>query len=67
LMMIIGLVLLFYFLGRKFIGKAAGEKGTAAVVEGGKLIHFDGCLVFTADDLLCATADVMGKSTYGTV
>jgi len=27
----------------------------------------DGCLVFTADDLLCATAEVMGKSTYGTV
>ena len=23
--------------------------------------------VFTADDLLCATAEIMGKSTYGTV
>ncbi|CAL0317617.1 unnamed protein product [Lupinus luteus] len=34
---------------------------------GGKLVHFDGPLAFTADDLLCATAEVMGKSTYGTV
>lgn len=27
----------------------------------------DGPLTFTADDLLCATAEIMGKSTYGTV
>ena len=33
----------------------------------GKLIHFDGPLAFTADDLLRATAEIMGKSTYGTV
>ncbi|KAJ8552931.1 hypothetical protein K7X08_020324 [Anisodus acutangulus] len=55
---------------------ARGEKGvppTAAEVEaaggdtGGKLVHFDGPIVFTADDLLCATAEIMGKSTYGTV
>ncbi|KAL0402956.1 UNVERIFIED_CONTAM: putative leucine-rich repeat receptor-like protein kinase IMK3 [Sesamum radiatum] len=54
---------------------AAGEKGvppTASEVEasgetGGKLVHFDGPLVFSADDLLCATAEIMGKSTYGTV
>jgi serine/threonine protein kinase len=30
-------------------------------------VHFDGPLAFTADDLLCATAEIMGKSTYGTV
>ncbi|KAL0341231.1 UNVERIFIED_CONTAM: putative leucine-rich repeat receptor-like protein kinase IMK3 [Sesamum radiatum] len=55
--------------------KAAAEKGvppTASEVEasgetGGKLVHFDGPLVFSADDLLCATAEIMGKSTYGTV
>ncbi|XP_031253668.1 probably inactive leucine-rich repeat receptor-like protein kinase IMK2 [Pistacia vera] len=54
---------------------ARGEKGAspeAGEVEaggetGGKLVHFDGPLVFTADDLLCATAEIMGKSTYGTV
>ncbi|KAF5738435.1 Inflorescence meristem receptor-like kinase 2 [Tripterygium wilfordii] len=54
---------------------ARGEKGVAgAGVEaetggdaGGKLVHFDGPMVFTADDLLCATAEIMGKSTYGTV
>lgn len=34
---------------------------------GGKLVHFDGPFVFTADDLLCATAEIMGKSSYGTV
>ncbi|KAJ1688733.1 hypothetical protein LUZ63_012888 [Rhynchospora breviuscula] len=34
---------------------------------GGKLVHFDGPLAFTADDLLCATAEIMGKSSYGTV
>ncbi|XP_020581795.1 probably inactive leucine-rich repeat receptor-like protein kinase IMK2 [Phalaenopsis equestris] len=52
-----------------------GEKpGPGAATEtesggdiGGKLVHFDGPLVFTADDLLCATAEIMGKSTYGTM
>ena len=34
---------------------------------GGELVHFDAPLAFTADDLLCATAEIMGKSTYGTV
>lgn len=33
----------------------------------GKLVHFEGSLGFAADDLLCATAEVLGKSTYGTV
>ncbi|KAI3986924.1 hypothetical protein MKX01_014625 [Papaver californicum] len=54
---------------------AAGKKGvTVAGTEveaggdmGGKLVHFEGPLVFTADDLLCATAEIMGKSNYGTV
>ncbi|CAN6330268.1 unnamed protein product [Urochloa humidicola] len=53
---------------------ARGEKpgSGAAEVEsggdvGGKLVHFDGPLAFTADDLLCATAEIMGKSTCGTV
>ncbi|KAI4384564.1 hypothetical protein MLD38_002698 [Melastoma candidum] len=52
----------------------AGKGGvpTGVAVEaggeaGGKLVHFDGPMVFTADDLLCATAEIMGKSTYGTV
>ena len=58
-------------------GAAAAGRGEkpgpgAAEVEsggdvGGKLVHFDGPLAFTADDLLCATAEIMGKSTYGTV
>lgn len=56
-------------------GTARSEKGVPPVggeVEsggeaGGKLVHFDGPMVFTADDLLCATAEIMGKSTYGTV
>lgn len=57
-------------------GGARVEKGvppTSSEVEagagdaGGKLVHFDGQTVFTADDLLCATAEIMGKSTYGTV
>ncbi|KAF8052749.1 hypothetical protein N665_1513s0006 [Sinapis alba] len=39
---------------------------TAGGEMGGKLVHFDGPFVFTADDLLCATAEIMGKSTYGT-
>ncbi|KAG7027880.1 putative inactive leucine-rich repeat receptor-like protein kinase IMK2, partial [Cucurbita argyrosperma subsp. argyrosperma] len=45
------------------------EKGSTEVgasEAGGKLVHFDGPFVFTADDLLCATAEIMGKSTYGT-
>ncbi|XP_040384636.1 probable leucine-rich repeat receptor-like protein kinase IMK3 [Oryza brachyantha] len=58
-------------------GAATGGRGEkpgsgAAEVEsggevGGKLVHFDGPMAFTADDLLCATAEIMGKSTYGTV
>ncbi|KAK9069330.1 hypothetical protein SSX86_013446 [Deinandra increscens subsp. villosa] len=39
---------------------------TAGGETGGKLVHFSGTCVFTADDLLCATAEIMGKSTYGT-
>ncbi|KAK6929519.1 Leucine-rich repeat-containing N-terminal, plant-type [Dillenia turbinata] len=54
---------------------AGGEKGAHPVASegetggeaGGKLVHFDGPMLFTADDLLCATAEIMGKSTYGTV
>ncbi|XP_020583190.1 LOW QUALITY PROTEIN: probably inactive leucine-rich repeat receptor-like protein kinase IMK2 [Phalaenopsis equestris] len=45
---------------------AAAELDTGGD-SGGKLVHFDGPFVFTADDLLCATAEIMGKSTYGTV
>ncbi|CAM8888925.1 unnamed protein product [Rhodiola kirilowii] len=42
------------------------EVGAPTGTNGGKLVHFDGDFVFTADDLLCATAEIMGKSTYGT-
>ncbi|KAG0487968.1 hypothetical protein HPP92_006779 [Vanilla planifolia] len=44
----------------------AGEGETGGDI-GGKLVHFDGPLTFSADDLLCATAEIMGKSTYGTM
>ncbi|KAL0539694.1 hypothetical protein IC582_023910 [Cucumis melo] len=63
--------------GEAGAGAARAEKGvppTSSEVEaagggdaGGKLVHFDGQTVFTADGLLCATAEIMGKSTYGTV
>ncbi|KAG1338079.1 putative inactive leucine-rich repeat receptor-like protein kinase IMK2 [Cocos nucifera] len=46
---------------------AAGTEVESGGDTGGKLVHFDGPLAFTADDLLCATAEIMGKSTYGTV
>lgn len=46
---------------------AAGGEAEASGEGGGKLVHFDGPTAFTADDLLCATAEIMGKSTYGTV
>ncbi|XP_059668077.1 probably inactive leucine-rich repeat receptor-like protein kinase IMK2 [Cornus florida] len=45
---------------------AAGAEVESGGEAGGKLVHFDGPFVFTADDLLCATAEIMGKSTYGT-
>ncbi|KAJ8533109.1 hypothetical protein K7X08_015998 [Anisodus acutangulus] len=51
--------------GAKAVPAVSGteiESGEA----GGKLVHFDGPFVFAADDLLCATAEIMGKSTYGT-
>jgi serine/threonine protein kinase len=54
----------------KEVGKpgGGGGKGSDAGGDGGgKLVHFDGPLSFTADDLLCATAEILGKSTYGTV
>ncbi|XP_022994988.1 probable leucine-rich repeat receptor-like protein kinase IMK3 [Cucurbita maxima] len=61
--------------GAEAAGAVRTEKGvppTSSEVEaggdaGGKLVHFEGQTVFTADDLLCATAEIMGKSTYGTV
>ncbi|CBI25415.3 unnamed protein product, partial [Vitis vinifera] len=58
--------------GRKLSTKdiiliAAGALLIILLLAGGKLVHFDGPMVFTADDLLCATAEIMGKSTYGTV
>ncbi|KAK4757642.1 hypothetical protein SAY87_018943 [Trapa incisa] len=43
------------------------EAAATAGEAGGKLVHFEGPITFTADDLLCATAEIMGKSTYGTV
>ncbi|KAL1368754.1 hypothetical protein HN51_022899 [Arachis hypogaea] len=46
-------------------GGAGGEVESGGEA-GGKLVHFDGPFVFTADDLLCATAEIMGKSAYGT-
>jgi hypothetical protein len=52
--------------GEKGVPPAAGEVESGGEA-GGKLVHFDGPMVFTADDLLCATAEIMGKSTYGTV
>ncbi|XP_002976291.2 probable leucine-rich repeat receptor-like protein kinase IMK3 [Selaginella moellendorffii] len=48
-------------------GGAGGGGGGNGNGGNGKLVHFDGPFSFTADDLLCATAEVMGKSTYGTV
>ncbi|KAJ7950049.1 Receptor-like kinase [Quillaja saponaria] len=52
------------------VGKPVAGGGGAEAVSGGeaggKLVHFDGPFVFTADDLLCATAEIMGKSAYGT-
>ncbi|XP_020101325.1 probably inactive leucine-rich repeat receptor-like protein kinase IMK2 [Ananas comosus] len=48
-------------------GAAHGPEVESGGEAGGKLVHFDGPLAFTADDLLCATAEIMGKSTYGTV
>ncbi|XP_020237221.1 probably inactive leucine-rich repeat receptor-like protein kinase IMK2 [Cajanus cajan] len=62
--------------GRARAGGTSIEKGVPPVAAGdveaggevgGKLVHFDGPMAFTADDLLCATAEIMGKSTYGTV
>ncbi|KAJ9553291.1 hypothetical protein OSB04_017336 [Centaurea solstitialis] len=51
------------------VGKGEGEAAAAVGggEGGGKLVHFEGGKEFTADDLLCATAEIMGKSTYGTV
>ncbi|XP_076901513.1 putative leucine-rich repeat receptor-like protein kinase IMK3 [Bidens hawaiensis] len=47
--------------------KETPAEEVAAGEGGGKLVHFEGGVQFTADDLLCATAEIMGKSTYGTV
>ncbi|KAL0344425.1 UNVERIFIED_CONTAM: putative inactive leucine-rich repeat receptor-like protein kinase IMK2 [Sesamum radiatum] len=52
--------------GAKPVPAAGTEVVESGTETGGKLVHFDGPFVFTADDLLCATAEIMGKSTYGT-
>ncbi|KAJ7961162.1 Receptor-like kinase [Quillaja saponaria] len=49
--------------GKAVAGSTEAVSGGEA---GGKLVHFDGLFIFTADDLLCATAEIMGKSAYGT-
>ncbi|MCO5569867.1 hypothetical protein L7F22_023581 [Adiantum nelumboides] len=51
----------------KSSSQSSGAGKESAEVGGGKLVHFDGTFTFTADGLLCATAEVLGKSTYGTV
>ncbi|KAL0922977.1 hypothetical protein M5K25_007015 [Dendrobium thyrsiflorum] len=48
-------------------GPGVGAETESGGDIGGKLVHLDGPLAFTADDLLCATAEIMGKSTYGTM
>ncbi|KAL6503279.1 hypothetical protein OROHE_023908 [Orobanche hederae] len=45
---------------------ASGSEADSGADNGGKLVHFDCDFVFTSDDLLCATAETMGKSAYGT-
>ncbi|XP_076944965.1 putative leucine-rich repeat receptor-like protein kinase IMK3 [Bidens hawaiensis] len=47
----------------KDIPAAADEGGEG----GGKLVHFEGGMEFSADDLVCARVEIMGKSSYGTV
>eukprot|EP00249_Psilotum_nudum_P030476 c43128_g1_i1 orf=605-2923(-) len=64
--------LLFLCCCRKPERSKSGEKtsqssGREISEVGGRLVHFNGSLNFSADDLLCATAEVLGKSTYGTV
>ncbi|PSS17665.1 inactive leucine-rich repeat receptor-like protein kinase [Actinidia chinensis var. chinensis] len=46
---------------------ALGAEVEAVGEAGGKLVHFDGPFIFAANDLLCATAEIMGKSMYGTI
>ncbi|XP_042016198.1 probable leucine-rich repeat receptor-like protein kinase IMK3, partial [Salvia splendens] len=75
-LLILCCVLLCCLIGKKKKEEEASSKSSsraakAAAVEtagdaGGKLVHFDGPFAFTADDLLCATAEIMGKSSYGT-
>lgn len=47
--------------------ESKSEAKAGAGDRGGKLVHLEGPSTFVADDLLCATAEVLGKSTYGTV
>jgi len=50
----------------RIVEKGGGGEAVSGGEAGGKLVHFDGPFVFTADDLLCATAEIMGKTAYGT-
>ncbi|KAL6519521.1 hypothetical protein OROGR_018841 [Orobanche gracilis] len=69
-------LLIICFLIRKKEGKktlasrkpvaASRSEADSGAENGGKLVHFDCDFVFTSDDLLCATAETMGKSAYGT-
>ncbi|KZV34934.1 Nodulation receptor kinase precursor [Dorcoceras hygrometricum] len=52
--------------GTKGIPANAEEVEASAGTEG-KLVHFDELKVFSTENLLCATAEVIGRSTYGTV
>ncbi|KAJ0697747.1 putative protein kinase RLK-Pelle-LRR-III family [Helianthus annuus] len=63
----------FFNIGKKKKegAKRKDAKGSAATVGKGaatkrELVHFDGTMIFTLEDLLRGSAEVMGKSTYGT-
>ncbi|XP_076910784.1 uncharacterized protein LOC143568521 [Bidens hawaiensis] len=49
-----------------FLNMGKKKRKKAGVRKAGKFLHFDGTTSFTADDLLNASAEVMGESTYGT-
>ncbi|KAI3815947.1 hypothetical protein L1987_15631 [Smallanthus sonchifolius] len=61
-------ILLWWLLKKEDIAK---QEEIRVVEEGGdgggKLVYFEGGVEFTADDLLCATVEMMGKGSYGTV
>lgn len=68
-----GCISLFFLIKKRAASKQKGggkdkiSENLSDDAMGGKLVYFDGPILFTADDLFSATAEIVGESPYDTL